>query len=243
VTPFEWMYLCAEPFLPAINGEVRRRLLELCKSFGGRVDILDVGGRKSPYTIGLPAAVTISDLERQTEVQKQLNLGLNSQMIGQVLKRRSNVRRVVIDDMTCSSLPDSSFDCVVAVEVLEHVERDAEFLHHTCRVLRPRGAFLMTTPNGDHVPNIGNPDHKRHYTREQLCGLLSRYFMDVQTEYAVTETSSYFRGLESWAVGKPVRTLGTMLSNLVNHFESKRAGGINRTKGTRFLIGIGRKAG
>jgi SAM-dependent methyltransferase len=242
MTIYERTYLFAQPFLPVINGEVYRKLLYLCKSFGRKMEILDVGGRKSPYTIGLPAWVTITDLERRTEVQKQLNLGVNKQIVSQTLTRRSNVRQVLIDDMTCSTLPDSSFDCVVAVEVLEHVERDAEFLHHTLRVLRQGGVFLMTTPNGDYVPNTGNPDHKRHYTRDQLHSLLSRYFTDLQTEYAVAETTAYFRGIESWAGSKPVRTVGIMLSNLLNRFESKRPGLNSRAVGTRFLIAVGRKA-
>jgi 2-polyprenyl-3-methyl-5-hydroxy-6-metoxy-1,4-benzoquinol methylase len=43
--------------------------------------------------------------------------------------------------------PDSSFDVVVMVEVLEHLAEPAAYLEATFRLLRPGGAILLTTPN------------------------------------------------------------------------------------------------
>ena len=70
-----------------------------------------MGGRKSHYTIGIPAQITISDLPRETDIQKRLNLGITQDIIEQTLKRRSNVREMLFDDMTQSKLPDEPFDC------------------------------------------------------------------------------------------------------------------------------------
>jgi hypothetical protein len=120
--PFEIAYLCAEPFLPPLYGLVRRRLIELSENGMQEPRILDVGGRKSHYTIGVPGEVTVTDLPRESDIQKSLNLGINAPIIEQTIRRRTNVREVLFDDMTCSRLPDNTFDCVVAVEVLEHVQ-------------------------------------------------------------------------------------------------------------------------
>jgi SAM-dependent methyltransferase len=43
--------------------------------------------------------------------------------------------------------PDASFDLVLCVEGLEHVENQALLLREASRVLRPRGAAVVTTPN------------------------------------------------------------------------------------------------
>ena len=51
------------------------------KSLDSTPKILDVGGRKSPYTIGIPAEITIIDLPRDSEIQQKLNLGINSTVI------------------------------------------------------------------------------------------------------------------------------------------------------------------
>src|SRR5262245_51888507 len=121
---FEWMRLCLEPVMPPLYARVREELKKVAGSNGHRMDILDVGGRKSPYTIGVGANIHVTDLPRQSEVQKMLNLGTNEQIARQVMDRRSNVKWVLYDDMTSSSLKSGSFDCVVSVEVLEHVEKD-----------------------------------------------------------------------------------------------------------------------
>ncbi|MBE2197899.1 MAG: methyltransferase domain-containing protein [Anaerolinea sp.] len=46
-------------------------------------------------------------------------------------------------------LADSQFDCVVAIDVLEHLADDQPFLSEVRRVLRPGGRGVITVPNGD----------------------------------------------------------------------------------------------
>jgi SAM-dependent methyltransferase len=44
---------------------------------------------------------------------------------------------------------DDRFDCVVAIDVLEHLDNDKSFLAELRRVLRPGGRAVITVPNGD----------------------------------------------------------------------------------------------
>ena len=44
---------------------------------------------------------------------------------------------------------DAQFDCVVSIDVLEHLADDQPFLHELGRVLRPDGQAIVTVPNGD----------------------------------------------------------------------------------------------
>ncbi len=239
-TSFESAYLCAEPFLPPLYKLVRRRLRALAAGFGRVPAILDVGGRKSHYTIDVPAEITISDLPRESAIQKQLHLGIDDPIREQILERRSNVRQILYDDMTRSALPDESFDLVVAVEVLEHVEDDGAFVRQSHRLLRPGGVFLMTTPNGDFVPNT-NPDHKRHYTRRQLVERLSASFPEVRVAYAIRAGRWRNLGLKSWSPRHPLRTALSMTGNVVNTWQSVRVGPEEAT-GTRHLVAEARKS-
>jgi len=230
-----------EPFLPPLYKQVRKRLIhETAK--GDCFSVLDVGGRKSPYTIGVPARITIIDLPRETEVQNSLNLGINETIVDQLRQRRSNINDLVLGDMTKSDLSNESFDLVVSVEVLEHVEMDEKFVSEVCRVLKRGGKFIMTTPNGDYVENH-NRDHKRHYKRAELVSLLSKYFQTVNVEYAIA--GGYYRklGLRSWSVRHPVQTFLSAFGNLVNSAQSYSSGIKTRAIGTHHLVAIAEKTG
>ncbi|MCG3161349.1 MAG: Ubiquinone biosynthesis O-methyltransferase [Acidobacteria bacterium] len=238
--PFEFAYVCLEPFLPPLYGKVRRSLIEFSRARAHKAEILDAGGRKSHYTIAAPGNVTIIDLPRESEIQHQLNLGIPADRKNEIQRRRSNIREIVLGDMTRAPFPDASFDVVVSVEVLEHVEEDDRFVYHAHRVLKPGGVFLMTTPNGDYCRNT-NPDHKRHYTREQLRRLLARHFDSVEVDYAIRGGKFHGLGLKSWSLRKPRQTLLSMAGNLINSIQSAPAAVKDQAVGTYHLIGVARK--
>jgi SAM-dependent methyltransferase len=237
---FELRYLCVEPFLPSLYQIVRKRLRSIVLQSNNRPRILDVGGRKSHYTIGVPADVMITDVPRTADIQHQLHLGINIDIISQLYERRSNITAVQYDDMTKSALPSEQFDCVVAVEVLEHVDRDAAFISEVHRVLRSDGVFLMTTPNGQFVENR-NPDHKRHYTREQLSELLISTFGSADVEYGVKSGLFYDLALRSWSVRRPVYTGLAMIGAFINSVQSGSAKLRDQCFGTQELFAVARK--
>lgn len=239
MTPFEWTYHMARPFLGSLNYLVHRRLKRLVKAMPQKPNLLDVGGRKSPITISVPAKVTISDLPRESDIQKDLNLGITDAIMAQTLKRRSNITGIEYDDMTQSTFEDHRFDAIVSIEVLEHVEEDDAFVANVSRVLKPGGFFLMTTPNGDFVEN-NNPDHKRHYLRQQLHDLLAKHFDEVQVDYAIWTSKWRTRSLHPWKIRKPIRTVLSMMGSFINIFESSKASLKTTPHGTRNLVAIAR---
>jgi len=53
--------------------------------------------------------------------------------------------------------PDATFDAVVSLEGIEHLLAPARCLAEFCRVLRPRGRLVLTTPN------VNNVQSRWHY--------------------------------------------------------------------------------
>jgi SAM-dependent methyltransferase len=46
-------------------------------------------------------------------------------------------------------LPGEHFDCIIAIDLLEHVRQDQPFLRELRRLLKPGGKAVVTVPNGD----------------------------------------------------------------------------------------------
>lgn len=227
MTPYELAFLAANPFLPVLIGKVRGDLLRCCRSCDTRPLLLDVGGRKSPYTVGVPAQVTISDIPREGEVRTRLGLGFTTAILDELRKQRSNIDNCIVDDMVNSTLPSEHFDIICCVEVIEHVREDQAFVRQLDRVLKPGGFLLMTTPNGDYIRNEPpdfNPDHVRHYTRDALVTLLTNQFgsADVEVAWAVKTGAFRAKGLRgSFDFRRPLEMLKTMACNVVSHLESR----------------------
>lgn len=245
MTLYERLRLLAIPILPAIYDRVHRDLHPLVKTSGKSGSppaLLDVGGRTSPYTIGMKAQVTVLDLPRESDVQTQLHLGISDQVLHRLKERRSNIEQVVLEDMTRCSLADQQFAGVIAVEVIEHVPDDDAFCAQIARVLKSNGWAYLTTPNGDYIKNEPpnyNPDHLRHYTREEFASLLARHFRKVEIVYAIRTGKWRVRGLKSMSARRPLRTLQTMFANWVSRRQSQ--GLQERAQGTAHLIAIVRK--
>lgn len=232
---FEIARILAEPALPHLYKKAREELMTLTRP---GAQILDVGGRRSPYTVGLPARITIFDRPRESEVQHKLGLGIDDDVLAKIKRRRSNIDGVIFGDMTKCTLPAASYDGVVSVEVIEHVVEDDAFVAHVARVLRPGGWAYLTTPNGDFIENT-NPDHVRHYTRDQLARLLRRHFDEVRVIYGVATTDNWEQGLRSFDARHPLTLLRTIVGNLRNHVESR--GVDDQKRNTAHLFAIARK--
>ena len=72
-------------------------------------------------------------------------------------------------------LPDSTYDVVVASQVLEHVIRRDVFAQEIARVLKPDGQAMIFVPN-DCLGPIDEPEHVIKYTEATLRRFLARHF-------------------------------------------------------------------
>jgi SAM-dependent methyltransferase len=194
--------------------------------------VLDVGGRGSSYTIGLSAEVVVCDMSCLSGVPRPFDLGLPLAIRHALMARRTNVCDYLIDGLTDTAPPPKSFDTVVAVEVLHHVEQDEAFLANVARVLKPGGTYVMTTPNGD-FPPTSNTHGKRQYGTIALQVLLERHFDAVFVTPRVNDGRLLSWGVPSSA-SKVRRALGASARALSYALEEM---GING-RGKRHLVAV-----
>jgi SAM-dependent methyltransferase len=82
----------------------------------------------------------------------------------------------VVGSLTAAPFADATFDAVLALDVLEHLEDDGRGLSEAARLVRPGGLLLITVPA---LPSLwGGQDvvshHLRRYTKGTLTGLFRR---------------------------------------------------------------------
>ena len=73
-------------------------------------------------------------------------------------------------DVCALPFPDSTFDLVLATDIIEHVDRDDIALAEIARVLRPGGRAMLTVPAFESIRGLQDrvAHHKRRYLKQQL---------------------------------------------------------------------------
>ena len=59
-----------------------------------------------------------------------------------------------VRDIFSNPFPESSFNCIVFTEVIEHVDNPAQFLKSFFKFLKPGGFLILSTPNATSLKNI-----------------------------------------------------------------------------------------
>ena len=92
------------------------------------------------------------------------------------------VDRLVLGSIHDLPFADESFDCVLSLDVIEHVDDDVDLLRHLTEVLKPGGHLVLTVPAfqalwSEHdVVNW----HKRRYRAPQLRSLLTDFGLEIE---------------------------------------------------------------
>ncbi len=107
-------------------------------------------------------------------------------------------------------VPPGQFDCVVSIDVLEHLRQDQPFLRELKRVLKPGGKALVTVPNGDERL-LANKIKWRF-------GMIPAVYGHTRAGYTVSELSDALRksGLEPQDAGGYSRFLTEMIELAIN---------------------------
>ena len=161
-----------ERFLPECSGEIWaehwHRYVFAARHVTG-LDVLDIAcgeGYGSAMLAGAAKSVTGVDIDMPTVENARR-------------KYTSPRLRFDVGSVSRIPLPDTSFDCVVSFETLEHLAEQEEMLSEFRRVLRPDGFIVISTPNKveySEKRNFYNEFHVRELYESQFRDLIGRHF-------------------------------------------------------------------
>jgi SAM-dependent methyltransferase len=116
-----------------------------------------------------------------------------------------------VGDLVSLSYPNASFDLVVCLEVIEHVEDRDAVLDELKRVMSPDALLLVSSPNRDrYVP--GNPHHRHEYVPTELRKTLEARFSSVcmlhqhtmlSSVISAPDNESQFTNIEAHRLAQP----------------------------------------
>jgi 2-polyprenyl-3-methyl-5-hydroxy-6-metoxy-1,4-benzoquinol methylase len=109
-----------------------------------------------------------------------IGLDSSSQAIGYARKR--GVKRLVQGSITDPPFRDGSFDCVVALDVIEHVDDDIGILTKLHEVVKPGGHLIVTVPAFKVLWSEHDEinQHKRRYRSGELRSLIEDAGFDLK---------------------------------------------------------------
>lgn len=108
-------------------------------------------------------------------------------------------------------MPDDRFDCVVSIDVLEHLPQDQPFLRELKRILKPGGKAVVTVPNGDDALLANRIKWK--------LGMRPEVYGHTRAGYTVAELSKSIEtaGLQPQASGGYSRFFTEMIELVINY--------------------------
>ena len=90
--------------------------------------------------------------------------------------RSRNLPGLVGGDSTCSPFRSASFDVIMALDLIEHLDDDQVALREFARLLRPGGALIIFAPAFNFLWGLQDEvsHHRRRYSMGELRGKLER---------------------------------------------------------------------
>jgi cyclopropane fatty-acyl-phospholipid synthase-like methyltransferase len=91
-----------------------------------------------------------------------------------IFPENETIRNNIICLNDVEKLPDNEFDCIIMMDVLEHIENHTLFFNKVVNKLKDNGMILITVPAWQFLFSTHDTraQHYRRYSRKQLMDLL-----------------------------------------------------------------------
>ena len=189
-----------EDFKKMGSGRLRRQVRNVLK-------LIDLSCNKKIIEIGVATGKFTSIMSKQNHVFALDLMFGNLKRTKNAVFELGNVNNLFCVNADCSFIPflDSSFDKVVAVDIVEHLSDQIflELLKEVNRIIKKNGSFYIYTPNLFHPYELSRPfrpvmrkEHIGVRTRSKLCKILKKVNFKIIRSYF----NNYFRRISIEAI-------------------------------------------
>jgi 2-polyprenyl-3-methyl-5-hydroxy-6-metoxy-1,4-benzoquinol methylase len=166
--------LTESKFLPQWVVDEHEARYAFCRAYVGGKTVLDCGSGEGKGS----RAIAEGAPRRLVAVDRALD-AVSQARVGGIVAMTAEAERLAVRG--------ASVDVVIALEVIEHMERPEAFVAEAARVLRDDGIMICSTPNrfvrNPRLPLSGrplNPWHLREWSPEEFEDVLSAEFARVE---------------------------------------------------------------
>jgi SAM-dependent methyltransferase len=120
----------------------------------------------------------------------------------------------LVGDCCQTGLVNASFDAIICFELIEHLAEQPSLMEEICRLLKPSGFVLISTPNRlfyTEELNQHNAFHTHEFDFDEFHSFLGRYFEQVDFYYQ-NHVDSIFIG-DPLQASQPAAILGEPLAD------------------------------
>lgn len=133
---------------------IKKAIRQWSKGIGGDMHILDAGSGFGQYTYFLAKKNSSWDIH---------GVDVKTEQIEDCRKffAKSGIKNVQFElaDLT-QFLRKNTFDLVLSVDVMEHIEEDGKVFENLCQSLKPGGMLLISTPSDQGGSDVHEHEHK-----------------------------------------------------------------------------------
>lgn len=99
--------------------------------------------------------------------------------------KKRGIKDVILADALNTKIKSESVDVACALDIIEHIENDLDFLNELYRILKPGGKLILTFPAFDFLWSVDDDmaHHKRRYTKKSFKILVNK------TEFKINKLS------------------------------------------------------
>ncbi len=189
------------------------RIKELLKLVPNNVTVLNIGCAQNPHIhreLAIKSQKIIGIDTNQRELQKLAQKGFETYAM--------NAEKIKLDCL---------FDCIIAGELIEHLNNPGLFLQSVEKYLKKNGTAILTTPNISSLflytivvvfNQTQDPTHVYYFDEKNLKTLIDRFNFEIkEIKYIPPEIKFHGKGI----LFRSVFFVSTVLAN-IGYFFSKR---------------------